>query len=64
LNNDFSIIDLFAGPGGLGEGFSKKKTFGRSLSIEMDPVACVSNSQESPRDFRSIKITESAASMD
>ena len=36
---NITIIDLFAGPGGLGEGFSKKKNFGLSLSIEMDPVA-------------------------
>ena len=38
--NKTTVIDLFAGPGGLGEGFSKFKQFSASLSIEMDPVAC------------------------
>ena len=39
------IIDLFAGPGGLGEGFSSvldekgNRTFQIKLSIEKDPYA-------------------------
>ena len=38
------IIDLFAGPGGLGEGFSSYKNsnsspFNLALSIEKDPIA-------------------------
>ena len=38
------VIDLFAGPGGLGEGFSselrkKQRAFNVALSIEMDPAA-------------------------
>lgn len=33
------IIDLFAGPGGLGEGFSSTSRFNIVASAEMDPVA-------------------------
>jgi DNA (cytosine-5)-methyltransferase 1 len=39
------VVDIFAGPGGLGEGFSAFECGGENpfdvrLSIEMDPVAC------------------------
>ena len=45
MNNYYSIIDLFAGPGGLGEGFSafttqeKSRPFRIALSIEKDYYA-------------------------
>ena len=40
------VIDLFAGPGGLGEGFSsvtendKQRVFNIALSVENNPIAC------------------------
>ncbi|KQZ67104.1 DNA cytosine methyltransferase [Nocardioides sp. Root151] len=37
------VVDVFAGPGGLNEGFSSfgdREVFGTVASIEMDPVAC------------------------
>jgi len=35
----FSIVDLFAGPGGLGEGFESQGAFNIGISIECDPYA-------------------------
>ncbi len=40
MNERINVIDLFAGPGGLGEGFSSlKESFRIKLSIEKDPCA-------------------------
>lgn len=39
MYKSFPVVDIFAGPGGLGEGFSQAG-FDVVLSCEMDPVAC------------------------
>ncbi len=44
LRHPFAVVDLFAGPGGLGEGFSArrgrgKRVYRRRLSVEMDRAA-------------------------
>ena len=42
MKNKIKLVDLFAGPGGLGEGFSQNNSYKRfypCISIEMDKVA-------------------------
>ncbi len=45
MRRNFKVVDLFAGPGGLAEGFSSlressgKRTFDVALSVEMEPSA-------------------------
>ena len=39
LGDKITTVDLFAGPGGLGEGFESTGNFGVSVSIECDPIA-------------------------
>lgn len=38
-SNSILLIDIFAGPGGLGEGFESTGNFRVSVSIECDPIA-------------------------
>jgi DNA (cytosine-5)-methyltransferase 1 len=41
VKNSIQVVDLFAGPGGLGEGFSSLgDAFKILVSAEMDPIAC------------------------